>query len=382
MPDRPQSDTLLPGIVARSVTTTRLTSNVLYRSDVSAGPVPVVFVHGNVSSSLFWQPLMLSLPAEVNALAVDLRGFGDSETAPVDATRGLSDFSDDLAEVIDALDLGPVHLVGWSMGGGVVMQYALDHPVTGLTLISPVSPYGFGGTGLGGRRLAPDAAGTGGGGANPDFVARLAAGDRSGESPTSPRNVYLGAYVKPGFTSAHDELWVTSMLTTKIGDANYPGDSVASDHWPGFAPGTRGVLNTMTPTHLNLTGIVEIDPKPPILWIHGADDVIVSDTSLFDLNYLGQIGVVPGWPGAEIAPPQPMISQTRAVFERYAAAGGRYTELILPGCGHSPHIERQGAVRAALLDHLADLRGHPFRTVEGPRDADTPVNSRPRDGDA
>ena len=35
---------------------------------------------------------------------------------------------------------------GWSMGGGVVMQYALDHPALSLTLQAPVSPYGFGGT--------------------------------------------------------------------------------------------------------------------------------------------------------------------------------------------------------------------------------------------
>jgi pimeloyl-ACP methyl ester carboxylesterase len=97
---------------------------------------------------------------------------------------------------------------------------------------------------------------------------------------------------------------------------------------------------------------VEIDPKPPILWIHGADDVIVSDTSLFDLNYLGQIGVVPGWPGADVAPPQPMIGQTRAVFERYAAAGGRYTELTVPNCGHSAHLEHPDLVRSALLDQL------------------------------
>lgn len=269
--------TLLPGIAARTVETDRLSSNVLYRTDYAPGFRPVVFVHGNVTSALFWQPLMLSMPPEIDAYAVDLRGFGDSETAPVDATRGVSDFSDDLAEVIAALGLERPHLVGWSMGGGVVLQYALNHPVASLTLISPVSPYGFGGTALDGSLLTPDAAGTGGGGANPDFVARLRSGDRGSDSPTSPRNVYLGAYVKPGFTSEHDELWVTSLLSTKIGEDNYPGDLVPSDNWPGFAPGDRGVLNTMAPTHLNLSGIVEIDPKPPILWIHGADDVIVSE---------------------------------------------------------------------------------------------------------
>jgi pimeloyl-ACP methyl ester carboxylesterase len=136
---------------------------------------------------------------------------------------------------------------------------------------------------------------------------------------------------------------------------HYPGDSVASESWPGFAAGSRGVLNTMAPTYLDLSGIVEIDPKPPILWIHGADDVIVSDTSLFDLNYLGQLGVVPGWPGADVAPAQPMISQTRAVFERYATGGGSYEEITVPDCGHSAHLEHPDAVRTALLHHLSGI---------------------------
>ena len=351
--DDHQAEPLLPGIAARTVQTPRLSSNVLFRRDVEPGGTPIVFVHGNCSSALFWQPLMLSLPAGIDAYAVDLRGFGDSETAPVDATRGLSDFSDDLAEVVAALGLADPHLVGWSMGGGVVMQYAIDRPVSSLTLISPVSPYGFGGTALDGGLLTADAAGSGGGGANPDFVARLDSGDRSSDSPTSPRNVYLGTYVKPGFTSPFDEVWVTSMLSTKTGLDNYPGDAVASENWPGFAAGTRGVLNTMAPTHLDLTGIIDIDPKPAILWIHGADDVIVSDTSLFDLNYLGQLGAIPGWPGADVAPAQPMVSQTRAVFGRYAAAGGSYEEITVPDCGHSAHLEHPGLVRTALLDHVS-----------------------------
>lgn len=343
---------LLPGIEAQTVTTPRLTSNVLRRSDDSSGGTPVVFVHGNVSSALFWQPFMLGLPPDIHPIAVDLRGFGDSETAPVDGSRGLRDFSDDLAEVVATLELGPVHLVGWSMGGGVVMQHALDHPVQTLTLIAPVSPYGFGGTALDGSLLTENAAGTGGGGANPDFVARLASRDASSDEPTSPRMVYASTYVKPEFVSEHEDIWVTSMLSTATGPDNYPGDSTPSSNWPGFAPGDRGILTTMAPTHLNVSGLVDLADKPPILWVRGADDLIVSDTSFFDLNFLGQLGAIPGWPGADVAPPQPMIAQTRAVFDTYADRGGRYRELVLSDCGHSPHIEYPNEVREALLEHL------------------------------
>lgn len=346
--------TLLAGIAARRVPTDRLAANVLERPSSGAAAATVLFVHGNVSSSLFWQPLMLALPHSVRALAVDLRGFGDSETLPVDATRGVRDFSDDVAAVVGALALGPVHLVGWSMGGGVAMQLLLDRPdlVRTLTLVSTVSPYGFGGTAADGSLLNPDASGTGGGGANPDFVARLGAGDTGEESPTSPRAVYRSSYVAPGFVSEHEDLWVESMLSTATGDDNYPGDASATEHWPGFAPGTRGVLNTMAPTYFDTSGIVDLPEKPPVLWIHGALDAIVGDASFFDLNQLGAAGIIPGWPGEQTAPPQPMLAQTRTVLERYAEAGGTSREVVFEECGHSPHIEKPGEFRAELLAHV------------------------------
>jgi pimeloyl-ACP methyl ester carboxylesterase len=342
--------TVLAGLTATAVRTPRLTAHVVERA--GDGPT-LVLVHGNVSSSLFFQPLMLGLPEGVRALAVDLRGFGDSEPLPVDATRGLRDYSDDVASVLDALDAGPVHLLGWSMGGGVVLQLLLDRPdlVASLTLESPVSPYGFGGTTADGTILN-GGAGTGGGGANPEFVAALQAGDRTAANPTSPRTVYRTTYVKHPERVPNEDLWVESMLTTAIGEDHYPGDATVVEAWPGFGPGSRGVLNTMTPDHLDLTGIVDAPAKPPILWVRGADDAIVSDASFFDLNLLGSIGAIPGWPGADVAPPQPMVSQTRAVLERYRAAGGAVTEVVVPDCGHSPHLEAPATVTAALVAHI------------------------------
>lgn len=329
---------LLPGVSAQVVATPRLRANVL--SAGSGSGLPVVLVHGNVSSAHLYQQTMLALSGP--SIAIDLRGFGDSETLPVDATRGLGDYADDVASVLDALGIARAVLVGWSMGGGVVLRLLLDRPdlVAGLVLESPVSPYGFGGTRLDGSLVHPDAPGTGGGGANPDFVARLAAGDTSADAVTSPRSVFRAAYVAPGYASDLEDLWVASMLTTSTAPGSYPGDAVATEAWPGFAPGGVGVLNTMAPTVSDLTGIVDGAAHPPIAWVHGEVDAIVGDASYFDLNMLGKAGVVPGWPGDDDAPPQPMVAQTRAVLARYADAGGWVEEHAWEGVGHAPHLER------------------------------------------
>lgn len=344
--------TILEGITSRIVPTTRLAVNILERvgdDPATPGEKTIGLIHGNASSALFWQEIMLALPRDLRVLAIDLRGFGDTETLPVDGTRGCRDFSDDVHATLEALGLGPIHLVGWSLGGGVVMQYALDHPVLSLTLQAPVSPYGFGGTRRDGSMLTADSAGTGGGGANPDFVQRIVDRDMSDEAPTSPRNVFRGGYVAAGYTSEHEDIWVEAILSTATGVDNYPGDSEPSENWPGFAAGTKGVLNTLVPTYFNTSGLVDLAVKPPILWIHGSNDAIVSDTSYYDLNMLGKVGLVPGWPGDEIAPPQPMVSQTRDVLQAYEAAGGTTTEVLLEGAGHSPHLERPQEFVDALL---------------------------------
>ncbi|WP_346538504.1 alpha/beta hydrolase [Micromonospora sp. DPT] len=338
-----------------------VTANGIIQRVRVAGPpdgVPVLLVHGNGSSSAFWEPLVRRLPATLRVVAPDLRGYGDSDTAPVDATRGLADFADDVAALLDepglfAAGARPV-VVGHSLGGGVAMRLLVDHPdrVAALLLEAPVSPYGFGGTrDLDGTPTTPDFAGTGAGSVNPDFVARLAAGDRSADAPTSPRSVLRTTYVAdPASLGEDEELLLDSLLSTATGEDNYPGTAGTSPHWPGTAPGSRGVLNALAPAYFRLADeLVAVAVKPPVAWVRGDADVIVSDTSLFDLAYLGSLGMVPGWPGEQACPPQPMVGQTRAVLERYAAAGGTYREVVLPGCGHSPHVERPAEFVAELL---------------------------------
>jgi pimeloyl-ACP methyl ester carboxylesterase len=323
--------------------------------------IPVLLIHGNCSSGAYWEPFVRRLAAarpDLRIVAPDLRGYGHSAPAPVDATRGLRDFADDVASLVDVV-LGrgarPV-VAGHSMGGGVAMQYAIDRPhrVAGLLLESPVSPYGFGGTrDVQGTLTTSDFAGTGAGTANPTFVARLAAKDQTDEDPTSPRQVMRATYVAdPASFGEDEEAMLDSLLSTAVGEANYPGDSTTTTNWPGMGPGTRGVLNAMSPKYFNVAdALVALPTKPPVTWVHGSLDAIVGDATLFDFAQLGKLGIVPGWPGEEECPPQPMIAQTRAVLDRYAGAGGSFTEVLLDGCGHSPHIERP----AEFLDALVAL---------------------------
>ncbi|GIJ41158.1 alpha/beta hydrolase [Micromonospora andamanensis] len=343
-------------------------ANGLTQSVRVAGPpdgVPVLLIHGNCSSALFWEPLVRRLPGHLRIVAPDLRGFGQTDTAPVDATRGLADFADDVAALFDVGSLFPAGaqpvVVGHSLGAGVAMQLLVDLPgrVAGLLLEAPISPYGFGGTrGLEGAPTRPDFAGAGAGTADPDFVRRLSAKDRDDDGPTSPRAVLRNAYVADPATLGDDEeLLLDTLLSTATGDDNYPGTAEPSANWPGTAPGGRGVLNAFAPSNFRIADdLVAVPTKPPITWVRGDADAFVSDTSQFDVAHLGSLGVVPGWPGEEGYPPQPMIGQTRAVLERYAAAGGTYREVVLTGCGHSPHIERPAEFAAELLA-LTDRRG-------------------------
>lgn len=342
---------------AREVATSRLRTHVLESG--SADQPTLVLVHGNVSSARFFAELMADLADRWHCVAVDLRGFGGSERAPVDARRGVRDFADDLHAAITEAGLVPagerMHLLGWSLGGGVVFQYTMDHPgtVASVVLESPMSPYGFGGTkDAAGTPCWPDFAGSGGGTANPEMVRRISDGDRGTDDPTSPRTVLTTLYGQAPFELAKpvEDALVDGMLAMAIGDDNYPGDAMVSANWPGTAPGERGVNNAIAPKYCDVSGFADIADRPDVLWIRGDADQIVSDTSLVDLGYLGQLGLVPGWPGADVYPAQPMVTQTRAVLERYP---GRYTEHVLPGCGHSPHLERPAEFTALVRDFLA-----------------------------
>jgi pimeloyl-ACP methyl ester carboxylesterase len=347
---------LLPGITSRMVDTPRLRQHVRF-----SGPedgVPVIFIHGNNSSATFWEETMLALPAGFRGIAPDLRGYGDTEFKPVDATRGCDDFADDALALADTLGIERFHLVGHSLGGVVAWAMLAIAPerLISVTLAAPGSPYGFGGTrDVNGTPIWPDFAGSGAGLVSQEFAQREAAQDRSEENPQSaPRVVMNTYYWKPPFRPAREEALLSGLLSIKVRPDHHPGDLTPSENWPGVAPGVLGPNNALSPKYLGaMPGrILAAATKPPILWVHGADDQIVSDASLFDVGTLGKLGVLPNWPGEEVYPPQPMVGQIRHFLERYAAAGGRFREVQLADCGHTPYLEKPEEFNAAFHAHL------------------------------
>ena len=86
---------------------------------------PVLAVHGITANHLAWQLVAEALP-DVRIVAPDLRGRGRSSGLP--GPYGMVQHADDLAQLIDQLGLGPVPVVGHSMGGFVAVAVADRHP--------------------------------------------------------------------------------------------------------------------------------------------------------------------------------------------------------------------------------------------------------------
>jgi pimeloyl-ACP methyl ester carboxylesterase len=87
---------------------------------------PVVLIHGLGSSTRDWEKQVTELSKDWRVITFDVRGHGKSNKPP--GPYSIPQFSDDTAELIRQLDLGPVPVVGLSMGGMIAFQLAIDEP--------------------------------------------------------------------------------------------------------------------------------------------------------------------------------------------------------------------------------------------------------------
>jgi pimeloyl-ACP methyl ester carboxylesterase len=104
--------------------------------DAERGAWPVVFVHSYAGSAKHWEAQLAHLRPTRRAVAIDLRGHGESEP-PENGDYSIASLAEDIAAVEDDLDLGRFVLVGHSMGGAAALDYARTHSddVAGLVLV-------------------------------------------------------------------------------------------------------------------------------------------------------------------------------------------------------------------------------------------------------
>ena len=106
--------------------------------------LPVILLHAGVADHRMWEPQLRAFAKQFDVIAPDMRGFGRSELPPLHWSPVA-----DVLGLIDHLQLKPVHLIGCSIGGGVAIDFALEHGerISKLVTVGP----GVGGTQFGAR---------------------------------------------------------------------------------------------------------------------------------------------------------------------------------------------------------------------------------------
>jgi pimeloyl-ACP methyl ester carboxylesterase len=104
-------------------------------------PVPLLFVHGGWHAAWCWDEHFLDFFANkgYRALAVSLRGHGNSPSSKPLRSCSIADFVDDVESVADRLPTRPV-VIGHSMGGFVVQKYLESHDAPAGVLLASVHP--------------------------------------------------------------------------------------------------------------------------------------------------------------------------------------------------------------------------------------------------
>ena len=95
---------------------------------VSAGTsgTPVLLTHGFPESWWTFRGVIPPLAAEHQVIAVDLPGFGDSGHGPGEYTSSFA--AESVRQLIEQLDIGPVHLTGQDIGGVSTFRLAATYP--------------------------------------------------------------------------------------------------------------------------------------------------------------------------------------------------------------------------------------------------------------
>jgi len=87
---------------------------------------PLLLIPGLGGTCRLWDPIAPHLANDFSLILIDNRGIGRS--VPRRKLRTLADYSSDIAELLDTLQLDRAHVLGLSLGGIIAQRFAIDHP--------------------------------------------------------------------------------------------------------------------------------------------------------------------------------------------------------------------------------------------------------------
>jgi len=94
-------------------------------TDAGAGP-PLVLIHGYPFNRSLWNEQVEALSGKYRVVAPDLRGFGESDSSPGPVT--MNRMAQDVAQLMDQLDIPRAVIGGLSMGGYVALAFCKQFP--------------------------------------------------------------------------------------------------------------------------------------------------------------------------------------------------------------------------------------------------------------
>lgn len=212
--------------------------------------LPLVFLHAGVADNRMWEPQLHFFSQWFEVVAADIRGFGQSELP-----AGHWFPPDDVLGLIEHLHLKPVHLVGCSMGGGIAIDFALEHGerISKLVLVGP---------GVGGRNF---------GAKYPEVFAESEAAEKSGDHRAmveADAHLWLdGPRRQPGYVKDPIRKLFFEMDSNFDSDWDSGADrphrparrrALAGDHRADADRGRR----RRRPSHLRRGGAVDGEPSP------------------------------------------------------------------------------------------------------------------------
>ena len=103
-------------------------------TSLRAGGEPLVLVHGYTGDITDWRHQLPEFSRTHRVLAMDLRGHGRSEAPKDRSSYTVEQMASDVEALVDQLGFERYHLLGHSMGGGVVQEIALHSPQRLLSL--------------------------------------------------------------------------------------------------------------------------------------------------------------------------------------------------------------------------------------------------------